>query len=90
MLGPLAVRPAFKKRGIGRMLLALSAEAAREAGETAIFLVGDRAYYMPLGYQPLPLGSVLMPGPVDAARLLGLSLVAGAFEGVSGAVLPRR
>ncbi|ALN72722.1 GNAT family N-acetyltransferase [Aureimonas sp. AU20] len=90
MLGPLAVRPAFKKRGIGRMLLALSADAARAAGERAIFLVGDRAYYMPLGYQPLPVGSVTMPGPVDETRLLGLELVPGALDGVSGQVLPRR
>ncbi|KTQ86960.1 GCN5 family acetyltransferase [Aureimonas ureilytica] len=90
MLGPLAVRPAFKKRGIGRMLLSLSADAAREAGETAIFLVGDRAYYTPLGYVPLPIGSVVMPGPVDQARILGLELIPGALHGVSGAVLPRR
>ena len=90
MLGPLAVRPSFKKRGIGRMLLSLAAEAAKTAGETAIFLVGDRAYYMPLGYQPLPVGSVQMPGPVDEMRILGLALVPGAFDGVAGAVLPRR
>ena len=90
MLGPLAVRPAFKKRGIGRMLLALAAEAAAGAGETAIFLVGDRAYYMPLGYRSLPVGSVRMPGPVDEARILGLELVPGALEALRGEVLPRR
>ncbi len=90
MLGPLAVRPRFKKRGIGRTLMAMAAETAARAGERAIFLVGDRAYYMPLGYRPLPLGSVTMPGPVDEARILGLSLVPGAWDGVSGAVEPRR
>ncbi|RIY02115.1 N-acetyltransferase [Aureimonas flava] len=90
MLGPLAVRPRFKKRGIGRTLLAMAAEAARQAGERAIFLVGDRAYYTPLGYRPLPVGSVVMPGPVDETRILGLELVPGALEGVHGAVEPRR
>jgi predicted N-acetyltransferase YhbS len=89
MLGPLAVRPRFKKRGIGRTLLAMAAETARIAGERAIFLVGDRAYYMPLGYRPLPAGSVRMPGPVDEARILGLELVVGAWEGVAGTVEPR-
>ncbi|WP_062203814.1 GNAT family N-acetyltransferase [Aureimonas sp. AU12] len=89
MLGPLAVRPAFKKRGIGRTLLGLAAEVAATAGERAIFLVGDRAYYMPLGYRPLPVGSVRMPAPVDESRILGLELVPGAFAGVCGAVGPR-
>ncbi|WP_416358306.1 GNAT family N-acetyltransferase [Aureimonas phyllosphaerae] len=90
MLGPLTVRPRFKKRGIGRTLLAMAAETAGLAGERAIFLVGDRAYYMPLGYRPLPIGSVTMPGPVDEARILGLDLVPGAWDGVAGRVEPRR
>lgn len=90
MLGPLAVRPLFKKRGIGRRLMAMAAQRAREAGEGAIFLVGDRAYYEPLGYRPLPVGSVRMPGPVDERRILGLELVPGALAHASGPVLPRR
>lgn len=89
MLGPLAVRPSCKGKGAGRALMAMAADAARDAGETAIFLVGDRAYYMPLGYQPLLGGSVIMPGPVDPARILGLPLVEGALEGLAGAVAPR-
>lgn len=89
MLGPLAVRPACKGKGAGRALMAMAANAARDAGETAIFLVGDRAYYMPLGYQPLPFGSVLMPGPVDEARILALALADGALDGLAGPVTPR-
>ena len=89
MLGPLAVRPAFKGHGIGRTLMRLAAEAARKAGEGAIMLVGDRAYYEPLGYQPLPPGSVILPGPVDVRRILGLALKPGALEGLSGTVGPR-
>lgn len=90
MLGPLAVRPAYKRLGIGRTLMALTAEAARTAGESAIMLVGDRSYYLSLGYVPLPPGSVIMPGPVDPARILGMALVPGALAGLSGIVGPRR
>ena len=90
MLGPLAVRPQYKGKGIGRRLMAMAETAALLAGETVIMLVGDRAYYMPLGYQPLPVGSVEMPGPVDQTRILGLPLVEGALEGVSGKVMARR
>lgn len=90
MLGPLAVRPQYKAKGIGRRLMAMAETAALLAGETVIMLVGDRAYYMPLGYQPLPVGSVVMPGPVDQSRILGLPLVEGALEEVAGKVMPRR
>ncbi|MCW7542347.1 MAG: N-acetyltransferase [Aurantimonas coralicida] len=90
MLGPLAVRPAFKNRGVGKALMQRAATAAREAGESSIILVGDPPYYAPLGYRPLPRGSVIMPGPVDLARLLGLDLVDGALGGVTGHVGARR
>ena len=86
MLGPLAVRPVYKGQGIGRRLMALAAAEARDKGETAIMLIGDRAYYMPLGYQPLPVGSVAMPGPVDQTRILGLPLADGALDGLAGRV----
>lgn len=90
MLGPLAVRPAQAGKGIGRRLMALAAEAARGAGESLIILVGDLSYYGPLGYEALPTGSVILPGPVDQTRILGLPLAADALRGVSGIVGPRR
>ncbi|TIV55242.1 MAG: N-acetyltransferase, partial [Mesorhizobium sp.] len=43
MLGPLAVRPAFKNLGIGRRLVAIALEAAAKAGAPAVMLVGDKA-----------------------------------------------
>jgi predicted N-acetyltransferase YhbS len=89
MLGPLAVRPQFKGKGIGRRLMAMAETAALLAGERVIMLVGDRAYYMPLGYRPLPVGSVVMPGPVDQTRILGLPLVENALDGVTGSVRAR-
>ncbi|WP_152046068.1 GNAT family N-acetyltransferase [Aureimonas psammosilenae] len=89
MLGPLVVKPAHKGLGLGRTLMRLAADAARNAGETAIVLVGDRAYYMPLGYEPMPQGSVEFPGPVDWRRILALPLVAGSLEGLSGRITDR-
>lgn len=86
MLGPLAVGPVYKGQGIGRRLMALAEKIAREKGETAILLVGDRAYYEPLGYVPMPRGAVIMPGPVDQGRVLGLALVDGALDGLTGRV----
>lgn len=74
MLGPLTVEPAFEGRGIGRALLERCALAARAVGSAAIFLVGDEPYYGRHGYKRVPMGKVILPGPVDPSRLLTLVL----------------
>lgn len=89
MLGPLAVRPAYKGMGVGKSLMHMAADAARNAGEAFIFLVGDRGYYMPLGYEPTRPGSIVMPGPVDPMRVLVLPLDGGAVETLEGKVTAR-
>lgn len=89
MLGPLAVRPPYKGRGAGKALMRLCADAARDKGETSIILVGDAPYYGPLGYRPVPVGTIAMPGPVDPARLLVLELRPGAAQSLVGRVRAR-
>lgn len=88
MLGPLTVEPPFRGRGIGRQLMERALNDAREKGHAIVLLVGDAAYYSRVGFKPVPKGRVTMPGPVDPARVLVFELVDGAFEGVSGAVVP--
>ena len=51
LLGPLAVRPAYKNLGIGRKLVRIAVEAAGKAGAAAVLLVGDEPYYGPLGFK---------------------------------------
>lgn len=84
LLGPLAVRPAFKNLGIGKRLVAISLEAAAKAGYAAVILVGDEPYYGPLGFRKLPRGNIDMPRPVDLNRLLVHEIVPGAGELFSG------
>lgn len=84
LLGPLIVEPVFRSRGIGEALVQASLEAARGAGGRLVVLVGDEPYYGRMGFKPTPPGRVVMPGPVDPARLLHCELVEGALEGVSG------
>lgn len=86
LLGPLAVEPAFRARGIGEDLVARSLEAARERGHAVVILVGDEPYYGRMGFRVVPRGRLRMPGPVDPRRLLFSELVPGGFEGVCGPV----
>jgi predicted N-acetyltransferase YhbS len=88
MLGPLTVEPPFRSRGVGRKLLDRAISDARAAGQKLILLVGDEPYYSRVGFKMIPKGTVTMPGPVDARRLLVLELVQGAFDGVAGPVKP--
>ena len=85
MLGPLAVAETAAKQGIGRALLLRSIEAARHTDALSIVLVGDEPFYGPSGFRLVPRGSIVMPGPVEAHRLLQLPLRAP----VSGALTRR-
>jgi predicted N-acetyltransferase YhbS len=86
MLGPLAVRPAYKNLGIGRRLVAIALEAAAKAGHPAVILVGDEPYYGPLGFRKIPRGQLAMPRPVDLDRLLSHEIVPGAVDKLTGMV----
>lgn len=74
LLGPLAILPGHKSKGIGRALMSKVVAEARRAGHEGILLVGDRPYYGPFGFDPVPLERVSMPRPVDPARLLYCAL----------------
>lgn len=89
MLGPLTVEPAFMSRGIGGALMRRSLEAAKEQGETLVFLVGDRPYYERFGFAPVQPGRFSLPGPVDPARFLVCELAEGALDQHAGEVRPR-
>lgn len=84
LLGPLAVRPHLKSRGVGKALMRRSMEEARRAGHELVLLVGDLPYYWPFGFRAVRPGSIDMPGPVDPARLLIAELVPGAAEAAVG------
>lgn len=86
LLGPLTVEPAFRERGIGQALIGRALKEATAQGHRLVLLVGDEPYYGKVGFRRVPSGQIVMPGPVDPARVLIAELVDGAFEGISGRV----
>ena len=86
LLGPLAVEPELRGKGIGISLMQRGIEQARTLGYATMILVGDEPYYARVGFTRLPRGRVRMPGPVDPDRLLGLALKDVALDALQGEV----
>jgi predicted N-acetyltransferase YhbS len=88
LLGPLTVEPPFRERGVGKALIKRAMDEAKGKGHSLVLLVGNEPYYGKHGFKQITPGLVTMPGPVDPARLLVAELLPGAFDGVSGMILP--
>jgi len=90
LLGPLAVEPKLRGRGIGIGLMQRGIEEAKKLDYEAIVLVGDEPYYAKAGFTRLPPGRVRFPGPVDTKRVLGLGLRSNALVSLAGEVMRPR
>lgn len=86
LLGPLAVDPAHRNRGIGSTLMRRAIARARLAGHRVILLVGDAPYYGRFGFTAEWTGELWMPGRFERDRLLALELKPEALTGASGMI----
>ncbi|UXX82958.1 N-acetyltransferase [Roseovarius pelagicus] len=84
LLGPVAVHPTRQGEGLGGYLIRGSLERARAQGWERTMLVGDAPYYSRFGFTRLD--TVEMPPPTNPERVLGISLVPGAWDGIVGKV----
>jgi predicted N-acetyltransferase YhbS len=91
LLGPLAVDPARRRRGIGSTLMRHALRAAAKGGHRAVLLAGDPTYYSRFGFSAERTGALWLPGLADKTRLLGCELTAGALDSVRGSIrVPKR
>jgi predicted N-acetyltransferase YhbS len=86
LLGPLAVDPTQRRRGIGAALMRHALTAAANRGHGAVLLVGDADYYGRFGFSAAKTGGLWLPGLADRGRLLGTEFKAGALDGVRGTI----
>jgi predicted N-acetyltransferase YhbS len=86
LLGPLAVDPECRNRGIGSALMRRAIARARMVGHRAILLVGDAPYYERFGFSTAATADLWMPGHFDRDRLLALALDPGALDGARGLI----
>jgi len=80
LLGPIAVEPGLKGRGVGKALMRKGLLEAKRRGHGLVVLVGDLPYYALFGFQPASHKGIVMPFE-RPHRLLYLELAEGAAQG---------
>ena len=81
-LGPVAVVPDHQGEGAGTRLVRYGLDLARERGWRSVFVLGDPAFYMRLGFRrDLAAGAVV---PWAGPSFQALELVPGSLAGWSG------
>lgn len=84
LLGPLCVATARSGQGYGKALVAAGLQAADAGGIALVVLVGNASYYDRFGFRAVPVGQILLPGPVDLRRILAVELQGGARQRFRG------
>jgi predicted N-acetyltransferase YhbS len=86
LLGPIAISPVVRSRGLGGEMIRHGLFRARELGHKAVLLVGDAPYYERFGFTRAGAENLVLPGPVELERFLALELEPGALRGARGLV----
>ena len=89
LLGPLAVAPDRRRRGIGSTLMHHALREAARLRHGAVLLVGDAPYYSRFGFSSEKTSALWLPGPYERHRLLGCELKPGALDGARGLISAR-
>ncbi|MCD1635682.1 N-acetyltransferase [Martelella mediterranea] len=87
LLGPLAVEPGLSGKGVGGALMRAAIAEAAARGHGAILLVGDPEYYARFGFSADKAELLVMPGPFERRRFLGLELQADYLSGATGVLV---
>jgi predicted N-acetyltransferase YhbS len=89
LLGPLAVHPDRRGRGIGAALVERALRHALRRRYGAVLLVGDAAYYARFGFSSEKTAALWLPGLCERHRLLARELAPGALDGARGLLCAR-
>lgn len=86
-LAPVAIQPEYQGQGIGKMLIELAVQKAKDLGYTSIIVLGHDKYYPKFGFVPTSKWGIKPPFEVPEEVFMGLELVEGALQGVKGTVI---
>jgi predicted N-acetyltransferase YhbS len=60
--GPISVHPEYQGKGIGKKLIEVSLERAKELGYKAVLITGNDKFYKPLGFEAAYKYGITLPG----------------------------
>jgi predicted N-acetyltransferase YhbS len=86
LLAPLSVALEYRKRGIGSNLVNEGFRLAKHLGYTAVFVVGNPAFYGRFGFKSSVLLGVKHFPPIPDPNVMVHELCIGALAGVAGTV----
>lgn len=86
LLAPISVVLEYRNRGIGVKLVNESFRLAREKGYTAVFLVGDPAYYHRFGFKSSVNFGVKQMHNIPDENVMACELIPNALRGISGII----
>ena len=80
-IGPVSVRPAYQRQGIGHALMIAAMDQLEQEGANGIVLVGDPGYYGRFGFSSQPgLSAGDIPSSYVMARAFGEARAEGEIE----------
>ncbi len=86
LVAPLCVALEYRKRGIGSKLIAKSFEYAKNLGYTAVFVVGDPAFYSRFGFKSSALFGIKHVPLIPDQYVMVYELSPDALTGIAGTV----
>lgn len=89
-LAPMAVLPAFQRRGIGGQLVEQGLAGARELGARGVVVLGDNNYYPRFGFRPAAEFDLSNEFSAPARYFMALELVPDGLTDASGQVCYHR
>jgi len=90
LLGPLAVKPELRGKGVGRALITTGLNSAKKSDFPAVLIVGDPGYYAPFGFNVDVINQLNLPGSVAPLIFMGVEFESHSLSGLSGDISPQR
>ena len=85
-LAPMAVLPAFQRKGVGGQLVRAGLEKAKALKYKSVIVLGHEHYYPKFGFEPAEKWGIKPPFEVPANVFMALELVPDGLKDVSGTV----
>lgn len=85
-LAPMAVRPEFQNKGIGKQLIKHGLDKARELKHKSVIVLGHEHYYPKFGFVPADKWNIKSPYEVPTNVFMALELVTDGLKNTNGLV----